>query len=143
MGVTLMAVLSGFGSICAGWETYFTPHRLLRAIKHKLIIRLVSEADVIRARTSVEMTQDLINEKQRKIRQLERRIHEKSQEPSSFMNRVVQSVRGSTDHQGTFISHHSNSRARSPPRRIKRPISDALVTDIATLIPSNPPPPSI
>ena len=27
MGVTLMAVLSGFGSICAGWETYLTPHK--------------------------------------------------------------------------------------------------------------------
>src|SRR6266496_2841439 len=27
MGVTFMAVLSGFGSICAGWETYLTPHR--------------------------------------------------------------------------------------------------------------------
>ena len=27
MGVTLMAVLSGFGSICAGWETYLAPHR--------------------------------------------------------------------------------------------------------------------
>jgi hypothetical protein len=27
MGVTLMAVLSGFGSICAGWETYLTPRR--------------------------------------------------------------------------------------------------------------------
>lgn len=27
MGVTLMAVLSGFGSICAGWETYLTPTR--------------------------------------------------------------------------------------------------------------------
>jgi The Golgi pH Regulator (GPHR) Family N-terminal len=27
MGVTLMAVLSGFGSICAGWEMYLTPMR--------------------------------------------------------------------------------------------------------------------
>lgn len=27
MGVTLMAVLSGFGSICAGWETYLTSTR--------------------------------------------------------------------------------------------------------------------
>lgn len=27
MGITLMAVLSGFGSICAGWETYLTPYR--------------------------------------------------------------------------------------------------------------------
>jgi len=27
MGVTLMAVLSGFGSICAGWETYLAPCR--------------------------------------------------------------------------------------------------------------------
>jgi len=27
MGVTLMAILSGFGSICAGWETYLSPHQ--------------------------------------------------------------------------------------------------------------------
>ena len=27
IGVTLMAMLSGFGSICAGWETYLSPHR--------------------------------------------------------------------------------------------------------------------
>lgn len=27
VGATLMAVLSGFGSICAGWETYLSPHR--------------------------------------------------------------------------------------------------------------------
>jgi len=27
MGVTLMAVLTGFGSVCAGWETYLTPNR--------------------------------------------------------------------------------------------------------------------
>jgi len=38
---------------------------------------VVSEADVIRAKTSVEMTQDLINEKRRKIGQIEERIHEK------------------------------------------------------------------
>jgi len=29
MGVTLMAVLSGFGSVCAGWETYLTPNRFV------------------------------------------------------------------------------------------------------------------
>jgi len=60
-----MAVLSGFGSICASWETYLAPKRI------------VSEADVVRAKTSVEMTQDLINERRRKIAQLEDRIHEK------------------------------------------------------------------
>jgi len=65
LGVTLMAVLSGFGSICASWETYLAPNRI------------VSEADVVRAKTSVEMTQDLINERRRKIALLEDRIHEK------------------------------------------------------------------
>jgi hypothetical protein len=33
MGVTLMAVLSGFGSICAGWETYLAPHRFDCALR--------------------------------------------------------------------------------------------------------------
>jgi len=28
LGVTISAVLSGFGSICAGWDTYLAPHRL-------------------------------------------------------------------------------------------------------------------
>lgn len=27
IGVTLMAVLSGFGSVCAGWDTYFSSNR--------------------------------------------------------------------------------------------------------------------
>jgi hypothetical protein len=27
MGVTLMAILSGFGAICAGWETYLASHK--------------------------------------------------------------------------------------------------------------------
>jgi hemerythrin superfamily protein len=65
MGVTLMAILSGFGSICAAWELYFTP------------FRVVTEADVVRAKTSVDMTMDLIQEKHRKIEQLEERIREK------------------------------------------------------------------
>jgi hypothetical protein len=60
-----MAVLSGFGSICAGWDTYLSPNRL------------VTEADVMRAKMSVQMTQDLIADKQRKIEHIEGRIHEK------------------------------------------------------------------
>jgi len=28
MGVTIMAILTGFGSICASWETYLTPQML-------------------------------------------------------------------------------------------------------------------
>ena len=39
--------------------------------------RFVTEADVVRAKMSVQMTQDLIAEKRRKIEQLEGRIHEK------------------------------------------------------------------
>jgi hypothetical protein len=60
-----MAVLSGFGSICASWDTYLSPNRL------------VTEADVMRAKMSVQMTQDLIADKQRKIEHIEGRIHEK------------------------------------------------------------------
>jgi hypothetical protein len=37
----------------------------------------VTEADVVRAKMSVQMTQDLIAEKRRKIEYLEGRIHEK------------------------------------------------------------------
>lgn len=37
----------------------------------------MSEADVVRAKTSVEMTQDLMKEKHQKIAQIEARIHEK------------------------------------------------------------------
>ena len=65
MGVTLMAILSGFGSICAGWDTYLAPKKL------------VTEVDLMRAKMSLQMTQDLIAEKQHKIEQIEGRIHEK------------------------------------------------------------------
>jgi hypothetical protein len=75
MGVTLMAVLSGFGSICAGWETYLAPHRY--SFQMHVDVRMVTEADVVRAKTSVEMTQDLISDKHCKIEQIEGRIREK------------------------------------------------------------------
>jgi hypothetical protein len=74
MGVTLMAILSGFGSICAGWDTYLAPKKL------------VTEADVMRAKMSLQMTQDLIAEKQHKIEQIEGRIHEKVALHGKFTN---------------------------------------------------------
>lgn len=42
-----------------------------------MLIRIVTEADVMRSKTSVEMTQDLINDKHCKIDQIEGRIREK------------------------------------------------------------------
>ena len=61
----------------------------------------MTEADVARARMSVEMTEGLLNEKIGKIAQLEQRIYEKSHQNTSFMTRVVTSVRGSSEHQGS------------------------------------------
>src|SRR5579862_1460388 len=40
MGVTLMAILSGFGSICAGWETYLTPNRFVTGLRGSLMTGL-------------------------------------------------------------------------------------------------------
>jgi hypothetical protein len=56
-----------------------------------LMSRLVTEADVVRAKMSVQMTQDLIAEKRRKIDQLEGRIHEKVGSPSykSFLKAYI------------------------------------------------------
>jgi len=54
---------------------------------------------------SVEMTEGLLNEKMGKIAQLEQRIHEKSQQNTSFMTRIVTSVRGSSEHQGSPLQH--------------------------------------
>jgi len=65
----------------------------------------VTEADVARAQMSVEMTEGLLNEKMGKIAQLEQRIHEKSQQNTSFMTRIVTSVRGSSEHQGSPLQH--------------------------------------
>ena len=63
----------------------------------------MTEADVARARMSVEMTEGLLDEKMGKIAQLEQRIHEKSQQNTSFMTRIVTSVRGSSEHQGPSL----------------------------------------
>lgn len=65
----------------------------------------MTEADVARAQMSVEMTEGLLNEKMGKIAQLEQRIHEKSQQNTSFMTRIVTSVRGSSEHQGSPLQH--------------------------------------
>jgi hypothetical protein len=64
--------------------------------------------DVARAKTSIEMTVGLIAQKRRKMGQLEMRVREKSQERSTFVTRVVDSLRGSLEHQGIRQCEYAN-----------------------------------
>jgi len=87
---------------------------------------------------SVEMTEGLLNEKIGKIAQLEQRIYEKSHQNTSFMTRVVTSVRGSSEHQGSpFMMVFNLDRTERTSNGIKGSNTNAFIITIPLLYPPN------
>ncbi|EXJ80798.1 hypothetical protein A1O3_07082 [Capronia epimyces CBS 606.96] len=84
-GVSLMALLSGFASVSAIWQT-FGPK-----------VRLVAETDITRKQAGLEATMDMIAEKKGRLRMLQRKGTDTPSE--GFWARTLGSIRGNAETQ--------------------------------------------
>ncbi|RVX65776.1 hypothetical protein B0A52_10382 [Exophiala mesophila] len=84
-GVSLMALLSGFASVSAIWQTFGPRHRL------------ISEAEITRKQAGLDATMDMVAEKKNRLRQFERKTTDTPQ--PGFWGRTVGSWRGNSDSQ--------------------------------------------
>ena len=80
LGISLMALLSGFASISAPWQTFFVqrPH--------------VRESDLARKEAGLTATNDMLAAKQSRHRALERKLLDRPKE-TSFFSKAVSSFR--------------------------------------------------
>ncbi|KAI9750922.1 MAG: hypothetical protein M4579_006245 [Chaenotheca gracillima] len=84
VGISLMALLSGFASISSPWQNFGAK------------TRPVTEADVSRKHAGLEATEDMLNAKRSRLRALERKLSEAAP-AEGFMTRVIGSIRGNAD----------------------------------------------
>lgn len=84
-GVSLMALLSGFASVSAIWQT-FGPKA-----------KLVAETDINRKQAGLDATMDMIAEKKGRLRLLQRKTTDTP--PQGFWGRTVGSLRGNAESQ--------------------------------------------
>lgn len=84
-GVSLMALLSGFASVSAIWQS-FGPR-----------VMPVVETDINRRQAGLDATMDMIEEKRERLRKLERKMGETPAQ--GFWGRTVGTLRGNTDNQ--------------------------------------------
>ena len=80
IGISLMASLAGFAAISSIWQTF--------GVK----VRRVTDADIARKKHGLEAAQDLLSEKQSRLRALERKTADQPQQ--GFFGRMVGSIRG-------------------------------------------------
>ncbi|KAK9376249.1 Abscisic acid G-protein coupled receptor-domain-containing protein [Lipomyces chichibuensis] len=89
VGVSSMAVLSGFGAVSAPYSSFTSKPRT------------VSEMDISRVRTGIETTEELMKFKESSMRSLEQRILEKQKTASlsstNLMAKMYSSFRGDSD----------------------------------------------
>ncbi|KAK9264175.1 Abscisic acid G-protein coupled receptor-domain-containing protein [Lipomyces tetrasporus] len=89
VGVSSMAVLSGFGAVSAPYSSFTSKPRT------------VSEMDISRVRTGIETTEELIKFKESSMRSLEQRMLEKQKSASlsstNLMAKMYSSLRGDSD----------------------------------------------
>lgn len=83
IGISLMALLSGFAAISAPWQTF--------GAKSKP----VTEADVARKQAGLDATNDMLAEKRSRLRSIQRKMKDTPAE--GFMTKVMTKVRGSAD----------------------------------------------
>ena len=84
-GISLMGLLSGFASVSAAWQNIFAKHRP------------VSEADVSRKAAGLEATNDMLATKQSRLRALERKVSDTSQD-QNFFQKAMGSIQANADH---------------------------------------------
>ncbi|KAL8717347.1 MAG: hypothetical protein Q9225_005394, partial [Loekoesia sp. 1 TL-2023] len=85
IGISLMALLSGFASVSAPWQNLFSKPRP------------VTESDVARKAAGLDATNDMLAAKQSRLRALERKISDLPQD-KNFFQRAMGSIRGNADH---------------------------------------------
>jgi hypothetical protein len=85
IGISLMALLSGFAAISAPWQTFGAKPRP------------VTEADVARKQAGLDATNDMLAAKRSRMRALQRKLQDAPAE--GFMTKVIGSIRGSADAQ--------------------------------------------
>lgn len=85
IGISLMALLSGFAAVSAPWQTF--------GAKQKP----VSEADINRKQAGLDATNDMLAAKRSRLRALQRKIQDTPAE--GFMTKVIGTIRGSPDAQ--------------------------------------------
>ncbi|RFU33917.1 hypothetical protein B7463_g2441, partial [Scytalidium lignicola] len=85
VGISLMALLSGFAASSTIWQTFGTKQRP------------VTEADIARKRVGLDATNDMLAVKRSRLRALERKMSEAPKE--GFMTKMMGSIRGGGDAQ--------------------------------------------
>ncbi|CAK7198351.1 hypothetical protein SEUCBS139899_001012 [Sporothrix eucalyptigena] len=87
IGISLMALLSGFASVSSPWQTYNDRRSTRR--------RPVSDTDLARKETSLSMTADLISTKRLRLRSLQRKMEVMSNPSSSALPGSSSQAQGS------------------------------------------------
>ena len=78
IGVTLMALLAGFGSARIIWNSWVgAPKYVLCLLSSTYDLRNITEVDVTRAKTAIDMTEELITQKRKTIQSLEKTLRDK------------------------------------------------------------------
>ena len=85
IGISLMALLSGFAAVSAPWQTFGAK------------TRPVTESDVARKQAGLDATNDMLNSKKSRLRALQRKMKDTPAE--GFMTKVIGTIRGSADAQ--------------------------------------------
>ena len=86
VGISLMALLSGFASVSSLWQTF--------GVK----LRPVTETDMARKQTGLDATHDLLESKRSRMRALELKLSDTPDHHQGFVSKVVGSLlRGNAD----------------------------------------------
>lgn len=85
IGISLMALLSGFAAVSAPWQTFGSKPRP------------VTEGDIARKQAGLDATNDMLASKRSRLRALQRKVKEAPTE--GFMAKAIGSIRGTADTQ--------------------------------------------
>lgn len=83
IGISLMALLSGFASVSSLWQSF--------GVK----VRPVTESDISRKQAGLDATIEMLETKKSRLRALERKMSDAPAE--GFMTKVIGSIRGNAD----------------------------------------------